>query len=72
MQHVKEAFLTKDALAVVVGLVAEPLSNSANMTEQAAQMVQLVVTFVRNLLRIPDCSATAGMRAPMPSFPNHV
>ena len=68
MQHVKAAFLTKDALAVVVGLVAEPLSSSANMTEQAAHMVQLVVTFVRNLLCIPDCSATAGMQTPMPSI----
>ena len=60
LQQVKEAFLNQDALAIVVALVAEPLSRSIRMGEQDAQLVQLVITFVRNLLCIPDRSATAG------------
>jgi hypothetical protein len=61
MQLVKEAFLTQDALAIVVALVAEPLAQMVRMAEQDAQLVQLVITFVRNLLTIPDRSSTAGI-----------
>lgn len=62
LQLVKEAFLNEDALAIVVALIAEPLSKRVRMSELDAQLVQLVVTFVRNLLCIPDRSATAGKR----------
>ena len=60
LQQVKEAFLNQDALAIVVALVAEPLSRSTRMNEQDAQLVQLVITFVRNLLCVEDRAATAG------------
>lgn len=60
MQQVKEAFLSQDALAIVVALVVEPLSQVNRMGEQDAQLVQLVITFIRNLLSIPDRSITAG------------
>lgn len=59
-QQVKEVFINQDALAIVVALVAEPLSASGRMNEQDAQLVQLVITFVRNLLCIEDRAATAG------------
>lgn len=59
-QLVKEAFINADALAIVVALVTEPLSSGIRMGEQDAQLVQLVITFVRNLLYIPDRLATAG------------
>ena len=60
MQAVMEAFTTQDALAVVVNLLTEPLSNNGVMTEEDAQMVQLIMVFFRNLLKIPDRSKTAG------------
>lgn len=60
MQEVMEAFLTHDALAVVINLMTKPLSSGGRMTEEEAQLVQLIITFVRNLLRIPDRSKTAG------------
>ncbi len=60
MQLVKEAFMEKDAMAVIVGLVAEPLSRHPRMTEADGLIVQLVITFIRNLLTVPDRAATAG------------
>lgn len=60
MQLVKEAFMEKDAMAVIVGLVAEPLAKHPRMTEADGLIVQLVITFIRNLLKIPDRAATAG------------
>jgi len=61
MQLVKEAFMEKDAMAVIVGLVAEPLSRHPRMTEADGLIVQLIITFIRNLLTIPDRAATAGV-----------
>lgn len=63
MQLVKEAFMERDAMAVIVGLVAEPLSRHPRMSEADALIVQLVITFIRNLLVIPDRAATAGRTA---------
>ncbi len=60
LRQVKEAFLSQDALAIVVALVAGPLSGSTRMNEADAQLVQLVITFVRNLLCVEDRAATAG------------
>ena len=60
MQLVKEAFMEKDAMAVIVGLVAEPLGRHPRMTEADGLIVQLIITFIRNLLTIPDRAATAG------------
>lgn len=60
MQTVKEAFLAEDALAVVTALVADPLARHPRMTQQDALLVQLVITFMRNLLAIPDQLASAG------------
>ena len=60
MQLVKEAFMEKDAMAVIVGLVAEPLCRHPRMSEADGLIVQLVVTFIRNLLVIPDRAITAG------------
>ena len=69
MQLVKEAFMEKDAMAVIVGLVAEPLSRHPRMSESDGLMVQLVITFIRNLLAIPDRASTAGPPATMHSPP---
>ena len=60
MQAVKEAFLAQDALAVVTALVAEPLARHPRMTQQDTLLVQLVITFLRNLLAIPDQYASGG------------
>ncbi|KAK9804992.1 hypothetical protein WJX73_009460 [Symbiochloris irregularis] len=62
MQTTKEAFLAQDALAVVTALVAEPLARHPRMTQQDALLVQLVITFLRNLLTIPDQDTSAGSR----------
>ena len=47
IQRVREAFLAQDALAVVVGLLAEPLSRHPRMRPEDGVMVQLVITFMR-------------------------
>jgi hypothetical protein len=66
MAAVKEAFLARDALAVVVALVAEPLQRHAAGRAGAADAntVQLVLTFLRNLVVLPDAAPTAGARTP--------
>ena len=62
MTDIKDAFLTQDALAVVVALVGPPLMRHAErqMTDRDVLVVQLVITFLRNLIVIPDCSVTSG------------
>ena len=52
--------MAQDAMAVVVGLVAEPLGRHPRMNAADESIVQLVITFIRNLLQIPDRAATAG------------
>lgn len=61
MAAVKEAFLARDALAVVVALVAEPLQRltAGRQSTADANTVQLVLTFLRNLLVLPDSSPAA-------------
>ena len=63
MQQVCEAFLAQDALAVIVSLLAEPLSRHPKMTERDIALTELVITFLRNLLRatepLPRASAAA-------------
>jgi hypothetical protein len=46
-QAVREAFLARDALAAVVGMLAEPLGRHPRMTEQDAALVQLVIAFFK-------------------------
>lgn len=60
MQAVKEAFLAQDALTVVTALMAEPLARHPRMGQQDTLLVQLVITFLRNLLAIPDPDIAAG------------
>ncbi|BDA45591.1 Topoisomerase 1-associated factor 1 at N-terminal half [Coccomyxa sp. Obi] len=62
MHDVKDAFLAQDALAVVVALVTQPLMRHADghMSDKDVLIVQLVVTFLRNLIVIPDSSFTSG------------
>ncbi|KAI8471860.1 MAG: timeless protein-domain-containing protein [Monoraphidium minutum] len=54
LRDVKEAALQRDALAAIVGLSAGPLSRHPRMSDDDHMTVQLVITFVRNLLAIPD------------------
>eukprot|EP00887_Chlorella_sp_A99_P001979 scaffold18.g1979.t1 len=56
MQAVREAFLAQDALAAVVGMLAEPLSRHPRMTDQDAALVQLVIAFLRNLVAVPEAA----------------
>lgn len=62
MLDVKDAMLAQDALAVVVALVEQPLMRHADglMTERDVLIVQLVITYLRNLVVIPDPTSTAG------------
>lgn len=46
-QAVREAFLAQDALAAVVGMLAEPLGRHPRMDERDAALVQLVIAFLR-------------------------
>ena len=63
MLDIKDAFLAQDALAVVVALVGPPLLRHAErqMTDRDLLIVQLVITFLRNLIIIPDSSGTSGV-----------
>ena len=67
MHDVKDAFLAQDALAVVVALVTQPLMRHADghMSDKDVLIVQLVVTFLRNLIVIPDSSSTSGAALPL-------
>ena len=60
MQHVCEAFLAQDALAVIVGLLAEPLSRHPKMTDKDTALVELVITFLRNLLAATEPASGAS------------
>ena len=64
MLDVKDAFLAQDALVVIVSLVAQPLTRHAEglMTERDTLIVQLVITFLRNLIIIPDSASRSGRR----------
>ena len=63
MLDIKDAFLAQDALAVVIALVGPPLMRHAErqMTDKDLLMVQLVITFLRNLIVIPDSSGSSGV-----------
>ena len=50
---VAAAFLAPGALPVAVSLLAEPLSRHPSMGEEDARTVQLVLTFLRNLVAAP-------------------
>ena len=47
VQAVREAFLAQDALAAVMGMLAEPLSRHPRMDERDAALVQLVIAFFK-------------------------
>lgn len=57
---VKEAVLAGDTVRVIVDLVSGPLAHHPRMSEQDAAIVQLVLSFVRNLLAVSDAKATEG------------
>lgn len=60
---VRRAVVEADgALGTLVGLAAGPLSRHPRMTERDAQTLQLVLTFLRNLLALPDKARGAGSR----------
>lgn len=66
MLDVKDAFLAQDALVVIVSLVAQPLTRHTEglMTERDTLIVQLVITFLRNLIVIPDSASRSGIGRP--------
>ena len=47
MVAVREAFLAQDALAAVVGMLADPLARHPRMDERDAALVQLVIAFLK-------------------------
>ena len=64
MQDIKAAFLAQDALAVVAALVSEPLSKLPQaLPRQEELLLQLVITFLRNLIAVPDRTVTAGAQS---------
>eukprot|EP00026_Physarum_polycephalum_P000565 Phypoly_transcript_00566.p1 GENE.Phypoly_transcript_00566~~Phypoly_transcript_00566.p1 ORF type:complete len:1445 (+),score=379.68 Phypoly_transcript_00566:78-4412(+) len=55
LQSYKEAFMSKEVLPAIVSFLAEPLSqNAGSRTQEASQLIELVLTLFRNLLHIPD------------------
>ena len=65
MQYVCEAFVqSEDAIEVVVTLLAEPLSRHPKMKDRDASLVELVLTFLKNLLAatVPPLGSSINMR----------
>jgi hypothetical protein len=50
MQLVCDAFLSDQAIEVIVTLLAEPLSRHPKMNDRDVSLVELVIIFLRNLL----------------------
>lgn len=61
---VREAFTVPDALGVVIGLLEAPLSAGRRIQEEGTSLIQLVLTFLRNLVATPIyCGGSeAGLR----------
>jgi hypothetical protein len=59
-QAVREAFLAQDALAAVVGMLAEPLGRHPRMNDQDAALVQLVIAFLKCEGGCLACHADSG------------
>ncbi|KFM27204.1 Timeless-like protein [Auxenochlorella protothecoides] len=51
---VRDAFLVPDALGIVVGLLEGPLAQGTRVRDADVALIQLVLTFIRNLCVIPD------------------
>ena len=72
LKRIKECFLANDAVAVIVGLLTKPLARYPRLSEKDVLVVQLVLTFVRNLLCIDnaarDFSFSGGERGDGTSF----
>jgi hypothetical protein len=55
--------MSRDVLAALMGLAAGPLSRHPRMSDEDHQSLQLLLTFIRNLVSIPDPPAAAGATA---------
>jgi hypothetical protein len=55
--------MSRDVLAALMGLAAGPLSRHPRMSEEDHNVLQLLLTFIRNLVSIPDPPVTAGAAA---------
>ena len=61
LKRIKQCFLANDALAVIVGLLAGPLSRYPRLPERDILVTQLVLTFVRNIMCIDSAEHTLGI-----------
>lgn len=52
LRDIRSAFLAEDALAVVISLVMQPLARFPKMAEKDSLMVQLVLTFIRQVTAV--------------------
>lgn len=55
--EVCQSFLVQDALAVVLGLLADPLMRHPRMSDRDGPLVELIITFIRNMLIVLGPSA---------------
>ena len=63
MVRIRKAFLDqRGALGALVTLAAAPLTRHPRMSEKDAQIVQLIITFIRNLLVIPESAGGSDSR----------
>ena len=63
LQAFKAALVEGDCLGIIINIVYEPLAAHPDMAEDDAQIIQLVLTLLRNLLRIADPVPTAASGA---------
>ena len=65
LARIKDCFLANDAVAVIVGLLSRPLSRYPRLSEKDILVVQLVLTFVRNLLCVDSAARDLGIDNPL-------
>ena len=65
LKRIKDCFLANDAVAVIVGLLSRPLSRYPRLSERDILVVQLVLTFIRNLLCVDDAPRDLGIDNPV-------
>eukprot|EP00879_Flechtneria_rotunda_P023163 GHRR01024489.1.p1 GENE.GHRR01024489.1~~GHRR01024489.1.p1 ORF type:complete len:154 (+),score=30.84 GHRR01024489.1:1678-2139(+) len=64
LASIKAVCCGRDLLASLMSLAAGPLSRHPHMTDKDHQALQLLLTFFRNLVSIPDPAVGASSSAP--------
>lgn len=59
-QAIKADFLDSDALGILLSMCHEPLRHLDDLTDSQYKILQMFITFVRNMMIIPDSTEVAA------------